>query len=54
VLFSKETRVQNAVRNSDTIFERYGPHAQRIDVLVSDANAGLRSSLSDGKLAPRR
>jgi glycosyltransferase involved in cell wall biosynthesis len=54
VLFSKETRVRNAVRNSDTIFERYGPHAQRIDELVSDANAALRSSLSDGKLAPRR
>lgn len=41
VLFSEDVRVRNAVRNSDTIFEMYGPHAGRIDALVAAANAAL-------------
>jgi hypothetical protein len=41
VLFSDDVRVRNSVRNSDTIFEMYGEHARRIDMLVSDANTGL-------------
>lgn len=44
VLFSDEVRVSNSVRNSDTIFERYGPHAARIERLVAAANASLCSS----------
>src|SRR5918997_643556 len=47
VLFSNDTRVRNAVRNSDTIFEKYGKYTRRIDRLVEDANAGLESSLAD-------
>jgi hypothetical protein len=43
VLFSNETRVRNAVRNSDTIFRMYGPYTQQIDRLVEDANAALPS-----------
>jgi hypothetical protein len=46
VLFSNETRAGNAVRNSDTIFERYGKYTRRIDKLVQDANAGRESSLA--------
>jgi hypothetical protein len=53
VLFSKDTRVRNAVRNSDTIFEKYGKYARRIDRLVQDANAGLESSLAVGNLATK-
>ena len=41
VLFSNDVRVRNSVRNSDTIFKRYGPHAARIDALVAAANATL-------------
>ena len=43
VLFSDDIRVRNSVRNSDTIFEMYGPHAERIDDLVAAANAVLAS-----------
>ncbi len=43
VLFSDHIRVRNSVRNSDTIFETYGPHAERIDELVAAANAALAS-----------
>ena len=39
VVFSPHTRVENSVRNSDTIFRRYGPHADRIDELVAAAKA---------------
>jgi hypothetical protein len=39
VLFSNDTRMRNAVRNSVTIFRKYGQHARRIDRLVEDANA---------------
>jgi hypothetical protein len=53
VLFSNDTRVRNAVRNSDTIFEKYGKYARRIDRLVEDANAGLESSLAVGNLATK-
>jgi hypothetical protein len=53
VLFSNETRVRNAVRNSDTIFRTYGPYAQQIDRLVEDANAALRSPTPDGGVAAR-
>jgi hypothetical protein len=53
VLFSNETRVRNAVRNSDTIFRTYRRHARQIDRLVEDANAGLRSPPPDGKVAAR-
>jgi glycosyltransferase involved in cell wall biosynthesis len=41
VLFSDDIRVRNSVRNSDTIFEMYGPHARRIDELVAGANSVL-------------
>ena len=41
VLFSADIRVKNSVRNSATIFRRYGPHADRIDELVTAANAAL-------------
>jgi glycosyltransferase involved in cell wall biosynthesis len=51
VLFSNETRVRNAVRNSDTIFRMYGPYARQIDRLVEDANAALRSRPPDGEVA---
>jgi glycosyltransferase involved in cell wall biosynthesis len=44
VLFSDDIRVRNSVRNSDTIFEMYGPHAARIDALVAAANATLDPS----------
>jgi hypothetical protein len=53
MLFSNDTRVRNAVRNSDTIFKKYGKYARRIDRLVEDANAGLASSLAVGNLATR-
>jgi hypothetical protein len=53
VLFSNETRVRNAVRNSDTIFRTYGPYAQQIDRLVEDANAALRSPTPDGGVEVR-
>jgi hypothetical protein len=53
VLFSNDTRVRNAVRNSDTIFERYGRYARRIDRLVENANAELQSSLAVGNLATK-
>jgi hypothetical protein len=43
VLFSDHIRVRNSVRNSDTIFKLYGPHAERIDELVAAANAVLAS-----------
>ena len=46
MLFSNDTRVRNAVRNSDTIFERYGRYARQIDKLVEDANAGRELSLA--------
>lgn len=41
VLFSDEIRVRNSIRNSDTIFAMYRPHAGRIDDLVAAANATL-------------
>jgi hypothetical protein len=44
VLFSNEVRVNNSVRNSGTIFERYGPHTAQIERLVAAANASLDSS----------
>lgn len=44
VLFSDDIRVRNSVRNSDTIFEMYGPHARRIDELVAGANSILAPS----------
>ncbi|ONI74117.1 hypothetical protein BWI15_12170 [Kribbella sp. ALI-6-A] len=47
VLFSNEIRVRNSVRNSDTIFAKYGPHADRIDRLVGAANASLGSDHAD-------
>jgi hypothetical protein len=43
VLFSGEERVRNSVRNSDTIFERYGPHADHIERLVDAAEAERRA-----------
>jgi glycosyltransferase involved in cell wall biosynthesis len=39
VLFSNDIRVRNSVRNSDTIFARYGEHADHIDALVEEANS---------------
>jgi hypothetical protein len=53
VLFSNDTRVRNAVRNSDTIFKKYGMHARRINRLVEDANVGLEASLAVGDLATK-
>ena len=47
VLFSDDIRVRNSVRNSDTIFEMYGPHAGRIDELVTAANSALASSQAE-------
>jgi glycosyltransferase involved in cell wall biosynthesis len=44
VLFSGEARVKNSERNSTSVFERYGPHTERIDGLVEAANARLRDS----------
>jgi glycosyltransferase involved in cell wall biosynthesis len=44
VLFSDDIRVRNSVRNSDTIFRMYGPHARRIDELVAGANSVLAST----------
>jgi glycosyltransferase involved in cell wall biosynthesis len=41
VLFSNDIRHRNSVRNSATIFERYGQHAGRIDTLVAAANSML-------------
>jgi glycosyltransferase involved in cell wall biosynthesis len=41
VLFSNDARVRNSVRNSDTIFQVYGPQAAQIDALVAAANATL-------------
>jgi hypothetical protein len=49
VLFSEEVRVRNSVRNAETIFERYGPHAERIDELVAWANAALESPHAEGR-----
>ncbi|PZS18069.1 MAG: hypothetical protein DLM57_07050 [Pseudonocardiales bacterium] len=43
-LFSNNIRLRNSVRNSDTIFETYRPHAGRIDQLVAAANADLATS----------
>jgi hypothetical protein len=53
VLFSNDTRVRNAVRNSDAIFEKYEKYVRRIDRLVEDANAGLESSLAVDNLAAK-
>jgi hypothetical protein len=44
VVFSNEARMRNSVRNSATIFEVYGPHAERIDAMVAAANAALDPS----------
>lgn len=41
VVFSDEIRVQNSVRNTDTVFARYARYAQRIDELAAEANATL-------------
>ncbi len=56
VLFSNAVRMRNSVRNSDTIFKMYGPHAGRIDRLVAAANgcldpapAGPRTDRRDGE-----
>jgi glycosyltransferase involved in cell wall biosynthesis len=48
VVFSNDIRVRNSIRNSDTIFETYGKASRRIDGLVRDANAGLKSSVAGG------
>jgi glycosyltransferase involved in cell wall biosynthesis len=47
VLFSDEIRVRNSVRNADTVWKTYGPHARRIDGLVAEANAELESHGAD-------
>ena len=52
-VFSPDTRVENSVRNSDTIFRRYGPHADRIDELVAAANATLTGAATASP-APQR
>jgi glycosyltransferase involved in cell wall biosynthesis len=52
VLFSGEVRVRNSVRNSDTIFQTYGPHAERIEMLVAAANATLNPSLPSATYEP--
>jgi hypothetical protein len=52
VLFSNEVRVRNSVKNSDVIFERYGPHAERIEMLVAAANATLHPSLRNATYEP--
>jgi glycosyltransferase involved in cell wall biosynthesis len=44
VLFSNDIRVRNSVRNSDTIFARYGGYTGRIDALVEEANAELQGA----------
>jgi glycosyltransferase involved in cell wall biosynthesis len=54
VLFSNDVRVRNSVRNSDTILERYGRHAERIEGLVAAANAALSPSLTNATYAPIR
>jgi glycosyltransferase involved in cell wall biosynthesis len=54
VLFSDDVRVRNSVRNSDTIFETYGPHAGRIDALVAAANAALNPSPAEATYSPTR
>jgi glycosyltransferase involved in cell wall biosynthesis len=51
VLFTNDVRARNQWRNSATIYEMYRRHARRIDGLVEEANAGLASSRTDGKLA---
>jgi glycosyltransferase involved in cell wall biosynthesis len=43
VLFSGEARVKNSERNAVSVFQLYGPHAERIDDLVEAANARLHS-----------
>jgi hypothetical protein len=43
VLFSNDIRVRNSVRNSDTIFARYGRYAEQIDALVEEANSGIQA-----------
>lgn len=52
VLFSNEIRVRNSVRNSATIFRRYGPHAEHIDRLVAAANARLQRWVPDAAYEP--
>ena len=52
VLFSDEIRVRNSVSNSDTIFQKYGPHAERIEMLVAAANATLNPSLPNAMYEP--
>jgi glycosyltransferase involved in cell wall biosynthesis len=54
VLFSNDVRVRNSVRNSDTIFEMYGPHAGRIDRMVAAANAALNPPPAQATYAPTR
>ena len=54
VLFSDDIRVRNSVRNSDTIFEMYGPHAGRIDELVAAANARCSTGTGDRREKTRR
>ena len=48
-LFSKDVRVRNSIRNSNTIFEACGAHAGRIDQLVAEANAELTMSSAAGQ-----
>jgi glycosyltransferase involved in cell wall biosynthesis len=52
VLFSNDVRVRNSVRNSETIFRRYGPHAEEIDGLVAAANARLQPYVPDAVYEP--
>jgi glycosyltransferase involved in cell wall biosynthesis len=54
VLFSDDLRVRNSVRNSDTIFEVYGPDAGRIDALVAAANATLDPSPAEATYSSTR
>jgi hypothetical protein len=41
VLFTEDVRVRNEWRNAGRIWEIYGPHVDRIDALVREANAEL-------------
>lgn len=52
VLFSNEVRVRNSVRNSDTIFQKYGAHAEHIDELVAAANAARKPTLDSATYEP--
>lgn len=52
--FAEDVRVRNQRRNSQRIWDMYGQHAQRIDALVREANAEVRTVNDEGQGGTQR